>query len=445
MSITLIVGRPGAGKSYEATAFYVLPKLAEGRMIVTNLPLNLEAFAKIDPAYPALIHVLEVTAENPRRFAELKDYKDHDGWRHPVTGMGAFFVIDECHKSIPAGNKNSQKEVLEWYAEHRHSSSDVLLLTQDVKKLHAYVKTLIDDYIVLSKNQGLGSRNTYRRSVRDGVGGAQMGNLQIRKYKKEYFGLYNTHTQGGGEEDKISGSKTIWSHWLFKFGAVFLVLTAYYIYRAFSHPILPQKKPEVVHEIQKPIPVPPSLPVTPLPLPVVAPVVGNAPPFAGSDLVIGSRLEIGDKAYITFMARLPDGRKMKVTPSELQHMGYKMDMFEGGNFFIFSYTKENRNDILYARNGWLPELPVQQQAVIDYYKSGRAYSIGGSMLNTSMQNPILNGQLPTPATTPQPVAAPVQAVQQPNPPQLSPQPSTPKAQYVGQSLRSDSRPRQLLK
>ncbi len=40
-------GIPGSGKSYEATVYHVLAALQTGRLVITNLPLNVEVFAAI--------------------------------------------------------------------------------------------------------------------------------------------------------------------------------------------------------------------------------------------------------------------------------------------------------------------------------------------------------------------------------------------------------------
>ena len=50
-------GIPGSGKSYEGVVYHVLPALKAGRKVITNLPLNVDAFAAIDPAYRDLIEV----------------------------------------------------------------------------------------------------------------------------------------------------------------------------------------------------------------------------------------------------------------------------------------------------------------------------------------------------------------------------------------------------
>ncbi|MGB6097665.1 MAG: zonular occludens toxin domain-containing protein [Comamonas thiooxydans] len=50
-------GIPGSGKSYEAVAYHVLPALQAGRKVITNLPLNIDALAAIDPTYRDLVEV----------------------------------------------------------------------------------------------------------------------------------------------------------------------------------------------------------------------------------------------------------------------------------------------------------------------------------------------------------------------------------------------------
>ena len=55
-------GIPGSGKSYEAAAYQVLAALEQGRKVITNLPLVIDAYAAINPAYAALIEVRRVPA-----------------------------------------------------------------------------------------------------------------------------------------------------------------------------------------------------------------------------------------------------------------------------------------------------------------------------------------------------------------------------------------------
>ena len=59
--INLLLGAPGGGKSYEAVVYHILPALEKGRKVITNLPLNIERIAAIDPAYSDLIEKRDET------------------------------------------------------------------------------------------------------------------------------------------------------------------------------------------------------------------------------------------------------------------------------------------------------------------------------------------------------------------------------------------------
>ena len=47
MTIALMTGRPGSGKSYEAVAYAIMPALAAGRRVVTNIPLDIQTIGVI--------------------------------------------------------------------------------------------------------------------------------------------------------------------------------------------------------------------------------------------------------------------------------------------------------------------------------------------------------------------------------------------------------------
>ncbi|WP_277869797.1 zonular occludens toxin domain-containing protein, partial [Vibrio sp. 10N.261.52.A1] len=41
--ITLIYGRPGTGKTYEAVKYHILPNLKLGNKVFTNIPINVSS------------------------------------------------------------------------------------------------------------------------------------------------------------------------------------------------------------------------------------------------------------------------------------------------------------------------------------------------------------------------------------------------------------------
>ncbi|HWP19273.1 MAG TPA: zonular occludens toxin domain-containing protein [Burkholderiaceae bacterium] len=234
--INLLLGAPGGGKSYEANVFHILEALKQGRKVITNLPVNVDAYAAIDPAFRGLLEVrtrpqpirgrwdpgavsgayqlfedghVDDPPQGARVFGGVWDY--FDTWRHPEKGFGPLYVIDECHLALPA--KATDRAVEEWYSLHRHFNVDVLLLTQSYGKISAAIRDLVQIVYRVRKNVALGSTSSYTRKVQDGLRGAVM-NETIRRYKPEYFKLYRSHTQGvATDELNASDVKPLWKHW----------------------------------------------------------------------------------------------------------------------------------------------------------------------------------------------------------------------------------------
>lgn len=220
--INLLIGPPGGGKSYEAVVYHVLPALAAGRLVITNLPLDMERIGQLDASWPGLVVKVEDTAGQGgtvRAFSTLKDYGNP--WRHPVTGSGPLYVIDECHMAMPRGE--TKRDVEEWYALHRHESADALLITQSYGKLSKSIVDLVQVCYRVKKGTAFGTASQYIRKVQDGVRG-DVVNTSIRKYEKRYFGLYRSHTRGGGEELAANDIVPIWKRWPFIGAALFITL-----------------------------------------------------------------------------------------------------------------------------------------------------------------------------------------------------------------------------
>lgn len=262
----LIVGKSGSGKGYEVCAFHILSALSQGRKVITNMPLVISKWAAIDPTYPSLIEIRkrampirgtwEPTREEgafhlfpdpsqvfqppstARPFAGVWDY--YDTWRHPDTGTGALFVIDEAQNVIPRGK--TDVEVEEWSALHRHFVSDVIFLTQSYGKLSQAIRDNIQIVYRLTKKVAWGQTDRYIRKVQDGIRGEVL-NTTERKYNPKYFGLWRSQTQGGsGEEFAADDIVPFWKHWTFKGAFVLLLVGSVLFYNGITHD---RKKPPV--------------------------------------------------------------------------------------------------------------------------------------------------------------------------------------------------------
>lgn len=239
----LMLGASGAGKGYEACVYQILPSLKKGRRVITNMPLDLEKWALLDPSYPDLIEIRkrpqvirgrweptneegafvvlpedqwqqpEVTA---RPFANVWDY--YSDWKHPDTGQGPLFVIDEAQYVIPMGKTSIAVE--EWSALHRHFNSDIIWITQSYGKLSKTVRDNVQMVYRMRKKTAWGQPDKYIKKVQDGIRGEVMNTLE-RSYEKQYFGLWKSHTQGSAAaEFNAEDIKGIYHHWSFKGAAI---------------------------------------------------------------------------------------------------------------------------------------------------------------------------------------------------------------------------------
>lgn len=223
-------GIPGSGKSYEAVVMHVLPSLRAGRRVITNLPLQVALFEALDPAYVGLIElrtrsqpVLGIwdaegiddkgngqafkladvrhfeAIKNVPVFGSVWDY--YSDWKHPVTGVGPLFIIDEAHLALPV--VNTHQEVIEWYKLHRHFNADVLLATQSFRDINQPVARLMAMLIRCRKADILGRKDSYIRKVHAGYRGAVISQEE-RKYEAQFFGFYKSHTQGNSVAESIA-------------------------------------------------------------------------------------------------------------------------------------------------------------------------------------------------------------------------------------------------
>jgi zona occludens toxin len=261
--INLLLGLPGGGKSYEAVVFHILPALALGRKVITNLALDVEAICALHPEYRPLIEIRTATlkekpevdwskaeslfkrfgiaAREPRHnaypFSNLEDYGDP--WRHPENGSGPLYVIDECHICLP--KIGTPVKVEEWFSMHRHEFADVLLITQTYGKINQAVRDIVQVCYRVKKATAFGFNTKYIRKVQDGIRG-EVVNTSIREYKSQFFKFYRSNTKSGaGVEMASQDIKPIWKNWTFiGAGLCGLTIIAMVSLIDFKHPFKPR-------------------------------------------------------------------------------------------------------------------------------------------------------------------------------------------------------------
>ena len=373
-------GIPGSGKSYEGVVYHVLPALKAGRKVITNLPLNIEAFAALDPAYRELIEVRTRPApqigdwnaaniaeepafriwtdkepvpqsENVFTFGTVWDF--YSTWRGE-NDEGPLYVIDECHVSFP--KIGTPESLVQWFKLHRHFNAEVLLMTQSFRDINQPIAQLIATLIKCRKADILGKKGEYIRKVHAGYRGAVIQTNE-REYKKQYFGLYRSNTQSGGSAE---AGVTDVSPMIVKFNRfkwAWLLLSLIVMVWAFwpdgERDIWGRKKQPAVSTRSTGIPVVTGMPlsqavssgmvdpkkITPEPAAQPQPVSESKPvaddaktapapvvkdPLFGKQLHLSGELSHGGRQVLTFIVSDGARRLFDVTSDDLKDAGYQV-------------------------------------------------------------------------------------------------------------------------
>ncbi|HCG9215581.1 TPA: assembly protein, partial [Vibrio parahaemolyticus] len=119
---------------------------------------------------------------------------------------------DEAHMSLPS--RGLPAAILEWFSIHRHYGVDIILLTQNIRKVHRDIKDMIEVTYRCTKNTAMGSSNSYTKKVQDGCNG-EVVNTSIRSYKSEYFPFYKSHSQSNKhvQEAQAKDIRPFWKRW----------------------------------------------------------------------------------------------------------------------------------------------------------------------------------------------------------------------------------------
>jgi len=363
-------GIPGSGKSYEACVFQVLAALKEGRKVITNLPVVVEAYAAIDPSYRALIELRygpapvrgvwnaeavdpesgqgqafklfddghsEPAPEGAKRFGTVWCY--WSDWKHPKSGRGPLFVVDECHVAMP--KIGTDKHVIEWYKLHRHFNCDVVLATQNFRQMSQDIAELMAMVVKVRKADILGEPDQYIRKVHAGYRGAVIQDGK-RKYEPHFFSLYKSHTQGNsvlesGATDVapfvVKFKRMTWLFWLV---AIPFAVYAFWPSSPKAKPA-PKMPPEIQARLDRayedyksnppPWPQPgEQKPASVAPVPAAAASGPEVPePYASKGIHLTGRIKMGKREVYT-MAVSDSGRRIsQVTSDELVQAGYRWE------------------------------------------------------------------------------------------------------------------------
>lgn len=212
MALSLYVGPPGSGKSYEAISSVVLPAFKSGRSIVTNIKGVRPDYweANIEPAKGCDQGTITVVDEDFFR-DELNYPLMTKGGEVAASGAippGALVVIDEAYTVFPTGAARETgvtPRMIEYVRTHRHFvsadgvASDLVLISQDVMSLHPRIRAVAEfvatvknmRYLGLAKRYRVNVFSSWRMNKASAIGEAH------RRYSPDVFKLYKSFEADG--------------------------------------------------------------------------------------------------------------------------------------------------------------------------------------------------------------------------------------------------------
>jgi zona occludens toxin len=252
MAINAYTGLMGSGKSYEVVENVILPALAAGRRVVTNVAnlqvdeINDYLVDKLGADADKLGAIVQVQNDDLTRTDFFPPENPPEGSPPSTVLPGDLVVVDECWRWWAMGAKISAQHMA-FFRMHRHFthpetgvSCDLVLVVQDIGDLDRKLKAVVENLYRMTKHKALGSTSRYRVDVYQGhkVTRVPIRSIQ-RKYNKDIFPLYQSYSHGSGKgnEVAIDDRNNIFKSPLFRvllpLLLVFAAFPVYFLYRFF--------------------------------------------------------------------------------------------------------------------------------------------------------------------------------------------------------------------
>ncbi len=264
MAMTAYTGLQGHGKSYEVVRGVILPNIAKGRRVVTNIAgLKDELIADYCVAkfgaerdqLGSLVHISNDDVVKTDFFP--RENTDNSA---AIVQPGDIVVLDECWRWYVTGEP-LQKAHLTFFRMHRHfihpqsgQCCDIVLIVQVFNDLQRKVKGTVEKSFLMEKHKDLGMPDRYVINIYSGSRQNRFSLVESRqeKYSPEIFALYSSYSQAqkgsaGPKEEQADNRGNVLNRKLIKFGlpiATLMVIgSTIYMWR-FFHPSI--KKAESI-------------------------------------------------------------------------------------------------------------------------------------------------------------------------------------------------------
>lgn len=219
MPINAYTGLMGSGKSFECVRSVIVPAIAKGRRVVTNVEgIDSEAIRAFVHERQAIAleklgHV--VHCKNEDVFSEA--FFPFGEPAETVCRSGDLICIDEAWRFWGTDSKICKNHRI-FFREHRHYvdeatkvSCDLVLMVQDIGDLHRILKAVVELSFRTTKIKSLGLSKVYRVEMWEGWRQTQRARIAVenKKYDPEVFPLYQSYSGGSGKELTVDDRQNV--------------------------------------------------------------------------------------------------------------------------------------------------------------------------------------------------------------------------------------------
>lgn len=209
MAINCYCGLMGTGKSYEVVSSVVVPAVAAGRRVVSNIAgLNndlVRAYC-VEKFSVELERVGSIVNVTDDQVSSVDFFPDHaaaeSGQGSSIVQPGDLVAVDEAYK-IWGGDCKIHNSHKVFFREHRHYthpetgvSCDLVLMTQDIADLHRTLRSVVGNSFKTHKAKGIGRDDLYTITMWEGW--KQPAKHIVKDWTKTYdpaiFPLYKSYS-----------------------------------------------------------------------------------------------------------------------------------------------------------------------------------------------------------------------------------------------------------
>lgn len=245
MSIVCYWGVMGSGKTYECVSSVIIPAVAVGRRVVSNIDgLNAEKIKeyvsqkfKIDYHDTGdIFYCSHSDIEKPDFFPTFQGCQS-------FVQPGDLVCIDEAYRFWGTGEKYPKEHKI-FFREHRHFTDekgiccDLALMSQSIRDFPRFLLDVIEFNFQCKKLKMLGFPSSYRVLKFEGKEHKSSSAPEVHNYNPEIFPLYKSYAAGSGVELKVDKrQKFIKKHWIVIFGLLpFFTIYAVIKFMSFFKP-----------------------------------------------------------------------------------------------------------------------------------------------------------------------------------------------------------------